>query len=357
LGGDEFTILVEDVADVDEITGVAERVVEALRAPVTLDGREIFVTASLGIALSAPRQTTADELLRNADLAMYRAKAGGKARWEIYDASLETRARERLDIETDLRRGLEQGEFRVHYQPIISLASGEIVEAEALLRWEHPRRGLVSPDAFIPIAEETGLIVPLGQWVLEQACLQARQWQALYPNQAPLVMSVNLSARQFQHPGLVADIQRAVRDSRLDPALLKLEITESVLMQDVDATVATLHALKALGIQLAIDDFGTGYSSLSYLKRFPIDTLKIDRSFVSGLGQDAQDTAIVRSVVNLAKTLNLSVTGEGIETAAQHAQLIQLGCDLGQGYLFARPVPPQAVDDLLRTSGHARFAA
>ena len=229
----------------------------------------------------------------------------------------------------------------------MSLAHGRIVELEALVRWQHPERGLVQPGAFIPIAEETGLIVPLGQWVLEQACQQARRWQDASPANKSLVMSVNLSARQFQHPTLVADIERAVRQSRLDPRSLKLEITESVVMQDVESTLATLHALKALGIQLAIDDFGTGYSSLTYLKRFPIDTLKIDRSFVDGLGQDAQDTAIVRSVVALAQTLNLSVTGEGVETVEQQTHLEELGCDLAQGFMFARPSPPELLDAVL----------
>jgi diguanylate cyclase (GGDEF)-like protein len=350
MGGDEFTVLVEDLTDVSEVAAVADRIVVALRAPIALDGREVFVSASLGIAMSTHQQTTADALLRNADLAMYRAKAGGKCRWEVYDERLEARARERLDIEMDLRRAIEREEFRVHYQPIVNLATGRVVEVEALVRWEHPVRGRVMPDAFIPIAEETGLIVPLGQWVLEQACHQAQRWHYRYPHLAQMVMSVNLSARQFQHPGLVADIERTERESHLDPGLLQLEITESVLMQDVDATVEILHALKSLGIQLAIDDFGTGYSSLSYLKRFPIDTLKIDRSFVSGLGEDAQDTAIVRSVVDLAKTLHLSVTGEGIETVAQQEQLTELGCDNGQGYLFARPAEASALEGMLRAS-------
>ena len=278
---------------------------------------------------------------------MYRAKTNGKARWELFDDTLEVQAMERLDVETDLRQALEREEFRVYYQPIVSLADGRIVELEALVRWQHPERGLVPPAAFIPIAEETGLIVPLGQWVLEQACQQARTWQATSAANTSLVMSVNLSARQFQHPTLVADIERAIRQAGLDPRTLKLEITESVVMQNVERTLETLYALKALGIQLAIDDFGTGYSSLTYLKRFPIDTLKIDRSFVDGLGQDAQDTAIVRSVVALAKTLNLSVTGEGVETAEQQLQLEALGCDLGQGFIFARPAPPELVDALL----------
>jgi diguanylate cyclase (GGDEF)-like protein len=348
LGGDEFTVLVEDVSDLDELTAVAERIAEALRLPVRLDGRQVVTSASIGLAVSGSRNKSAEALLRDADLAMYRAKAKGKARWELFDDTLEVQAMERLDVETDLRRALEREEFRVYYQPIVSLADGHIVELEALVRWQHPERGLVPPDAFIPVAEETGLIVPLGQWVLEQACRQARTWQdASSAGGTPLVMSVNLSARQFQQPTLLADIERAVRQSGLDPRTLKLEITESVVMQDVESTLTTLRALKALGIQLAIDDFGTGYSSLTYLKRFPLDTLKIDRSFVDGLGQDVQDTAIVRSVVALAKTLNLSVTGEGVETVEQRMHLKQLGCDLAQGYMFARPSPPELLDAML----------
>jgi len=347
LGGDEFTVLVEDVSGLDEVTAIAQRITEALATPITLEDRTVVVGASIGIALSTPRATNAEGLLRNADLAMYRAKSRGKARWHVYDASLETQAIERLDLEMDLRRAIERNELDVHYQPIVRLGDEHVVEVEALARWEHPVRGRIGPDVFIPVAEETGLIVPLGQWVLEQACAQVRRWHAVSP---ALVMSVNLSARQFQHPGLVDDIKRATTASGLDPRFLKLEITESVLMQDVDKTVETLRALKALGIQLAIDDFGTGYSSLSYLKRLPVDTLKIDRSFVSGLGQDAQDSAIVTSVVSLAKTLNLSITGEGIETTAQHARLTELGCDQGQGYLFARPAPAEEIDALLQMS-------
>jgi diguanylate cyclase (GGDEF)-like protein len=349
LGGDEFTILLEDVTRLDDVTAVADRLLLSLRQPITLHGRDVFVTASIGIALSAAVHSSPEALLRDADLALHHAKAGGKGRWEVYNDTLDTRAVERLDVEIDLRQALERGEFFLEYQPIVQLSTGAVVEVEALVRWNHPRRGVLAPDSFIPIAEETGLIVPLGQWVLEAACKQARDWHDRFPARPPVVMSVNLSARQFQHPDLVTEIEGAVRHSGLDPRCLKLEITESVLMRGVDATVETLHALKALDIQLAIDDFGTGYSSLSYLKRFPVDTLKIDRSFVDGLGQDQQDTAIVRSVVSLAKTLNLSVTGEGIETAAQHYQLVSLGCDLGQGFLLARPSPPAALEELFRT--------
>jgi EAL domain-containing protein (putative c-di-GMP-specific phosphodiesterase class I) len=251
---------------------------------------------------------------------------------------MERDAVERLELETDLRQGLERNEFRLVYQPILSLADGQIVEVEALVRWQHPTRGQISPAQFIPIAEETGLIEPIGLWVLEEACRQARVWQRLLPPDRSLVMSVNLSGRQFQDPRLVDQIRRILRETGLEPQALKLEITESVLMQDAESTAARMRALTDIGVRFAIDDFGTGYSSLSYLRRFPVDTLKIDRSFVEGLGTDAQALAIVRSIVALAKALNLSVTGEGVETAAQHAQLRELGCDRGQGYLFARPL-------------------
>ena len=347
LGGDEFTVLLEAVDREAEATAAAERIAEALHAPIHVAGRDVFIGASIGVALSAPHDAHTDTLLRNVDLAMYQAKAAGKARFAIFDARLEAQALERLELETDLRLALERDEFRLHYQAIQSLANGRIAEVEALLRWERPGHGLVSPATFIPVAEETGLIIPIGQWVLKEACRQARSWQVQYPSHPPLVISVNLSGRQFQHPDLVADIQRAVQAANLDPRTLKLEVTESVAMQDAEATVGTLRALKALGIQLAIDDFGTGYSSLAYLKRFPVDTLKIDRSFVDGVGQDAQDTAIVKSVVALAKTLHLQVTGEGIETPAQAAQLRALGCDCGQGYLFARPVPAAGLSSRL----------
>jgi EAL domain-containing protein (putative c-di-GMP-specific phosphodiesterase class I) len=263
---------------------------------------------------------------------------------------MDARARERLQTEIELRRALSQGELRVYYQPIVSLADRSISGVEALARWEHPRRGIVAPVDFIPIAEETGLIVPIGQWVLEQACLQVRKWRDHNPALRSLVVSVNLSARQFQTPDLVLEIMRAVTDAGLEPSALKLEITESTVMQDPEAAASTLRELKALGFQLAIDDFGTGYSSLSYLKRFPVDTLKIDRSFVDGLGADLQDTAIVRSVVDLAQALDVTVTGEGIETDAQEAELRALGCDGGQGFLFARPLPAAELEKLLAFS-------
>jgi diguanylate cyclase (GGDEF)-like protein len=344
VGGDEFTLLLEDISGLDHAIAAAERVAQAVRTPVVLDGQEIFPTASIGIALSSPGHTRADEILRSADLAMYQAKADGKDRHAVFDQVLQDRAAERLTMEADLRRALERGEIQVYYQPIVSLRDGQPVEYEALARWLHPERGLVSPAEFIPIAEQNGLIVPIGQCILEQACRQARAWQQLNPSAPDIVVSVNLSARQFQHPALLDDIRRAIDVAGLSPRCLKLEITESTVMQDAESAVATLHALKALGIKVAIDDFGTGYSSLGYLKQFPIDTLKIDRSFVNGLGQDAQDTAIVRSILALARSLGLSVTAEGIETVAQLEQLEHMGCDRGQGYLFSRPLPVDKLD-------------
>jgi EAL domain-containing protein (putative c-di-GMP-specific phosphodiesterase class I) len=278
---------------------------------------------------------------------MYHAKNDGKDRVAVFDRTMEARAVERMELETEMRIALDRAEFAVYYQPIFSLANQGITEFEALVRWQHPQRGLVLPDTFIPLAEETGLIVPLGQWVLDQACSQTRRWQVQYPSTPALGISVNLSGRQFQNPHLIEDIQQTLSRTGLDPHSLKLEITESVAMQDPDATAITLRALKALGVRLAIDDFGTGYSSLSYLKRFSVDTLKIDRSFVDGLGNDIQHTAIVQSVITLARALNLTTTGEGIETPSQQEHLRALGCDAGQGFLFARPIPAREIEELL----------
>jgi len=348
LGGDEFTMVLEEIGDASDALAAAERIRAAFISPFYLGERDVYVTTSLGVAVSRPGQESADDLLRNADVALYLSKTTGKARHTLFEASMGEIALERLELETDLRQALERREFRVVYQPIVSLSDGRVAEVEALVRWQHPTRGLILPARFISLAEETGLIVPIGSWVLEQACRQASIWQAQYPAETALVISVNLSACQFQQSDLlIADIRRILDVTGLDARSLKLELTESVLMQDADASLETMQALTSLGIRLAIDDFGTGYSSLSYLKRFPVDTLKIDRSFVAGLGQDAQDTAIVRSVVALAKTLSLNVTAEGIETSLQEGELRALGCELGQGYLFARPVSAGEVDLLL----------
>jgi diguanylate cyclase (GGDEF)-like protein/PAS domain S-box-containing protein len=349
LGGDEFAVLLEDIEGVNEATQVAERIAVALDAAFICEGREVFVTTSVGIAFSHAGLTSPEELVRDADIAMYHAKSKGKARYEIFDDRAQASAIDRLDLEIDLRAAMSKQEFRLHYQPVVDLATGRIVEIEALIRWEHRDRGLLPPSDFITLSEETGLIVPIGMWVLEEACRQVHAWQSAYETDPPLVLSVNLSARQFQQPSLVSDIAWLLQQTGLRPDCLKLEITESVVMHDAPATLARLYALKELGVKLAIDDFGTGYSSLSYLKRFPIDVLKIDQGFVRGLGGDADDTAIVRAIITVAKNLNLSVTAEGIETAEQVTLLRELGCDRGQGYYFARPL---AADPLASLFAH-----
>lgn len=356
LGGDEFTVLLEPLHYEAQAIAVADRILRALERPIPLDGRQTYASASIGIACAEGANTKPAELLRDADIALYRAKAAGKGRYVLFDAQLETTSLQQLDAETALRGALERGEFRVHYQPIVALENGAVVQLEALVRWCHPERGLVLPGDFIPLAEETGLIVPIGKWVVEEACRQVSMWQRQFGQQ--LGLSVNLSARQFQHPELVNDIKRALSSAGLAPRTLTLEITESVVMHDPEGAITTLQTLRGLGIQLAVDDFGTGYSSLSYLKRFPLDTLKIDRSFVDGLGKDGTDTAIVRSIIALGRALGLTIIAEGIETPAQRTQLMKMQCARGQGFLFARPLESEQLVQLLRSeSGAWRLAA
>jgi diguanylate cyclase (GGDEF)-like protein len=350
LGGDEFGFLLEDVADAETAETVALRIEAELSKPLSFEGREIFITASIGISLSSARIGMPEEMLRDADLAMYHAKAKGKARHELFDISMSAPAMDRMDLEMDLRSAISRHEFRLHYQPILRLDTGRITEVEALIRWQHEKRGLLQPESFIGLIEETGLIVPIGQWVLNEACRQARAWQLEFPSTPPLVMSVNLSAKQLQHPTLVQEIRQALSESGLDASCLKLEITESVVMQDAAATLAKLKELRELGIRFAIDDFGTGYSSLGYLKSFPVDTLKIDQSFVQGLSNQGNDNAIVRAVVTVAKTLNMDVTAEGVETDHQRLELKALGCDRAQGFLFAAPAEAGDVGPLLAIS-------
>ena len=350
LGGDEFVVILELVTNDEDALCVAKLVSERFSHPFDLEGRAVVVTASIGIAISETGSGEAGTMLRDADVAMYRAKKDGRAHYVLFTPSMQIDTLARLELENDLRHALEHQELRVFYQPIVLLESGDFLEVEALVRWEHPTRGLMAPGEFIPLAEETGLIIPLGQWVLEQACLQVAQWNAHFPASSQLTLSVNLSPRQFQTPSLVEDVARALRNARLPASRLKLEITEGVIMRDVEATIETLWSLKDLGIQLAIDDFGTGYSSLSYLKRLPIDVLKIDRSFVSGIGHSQEDTSIVHAIMALAKSLNLQVTGEGIETPEQAALLGKWGCDRGQGYLFSRPLDSQKAGALLGQS-------
>lgn len=350
LGGDEFGILLEGVNDESRATRVAERIASALRGAFTFDGREVFITASIGIALSPSPQSQPEEILRDADLAMYHAKAQGKVQFAVFDASMNAAAVERLNLEMDLRSALDRREFRLYYQPVVELSTGRVREMEALIRWEHRQRGLLLPGDFIGLTEETGLILPIGRWVLAEACQQARQWQTDFPAEPPLVMSVNLSARQVQQENLVEEIAEILRESGLEPSHLKLEITENVVMNDAPATLAKLHALRDLGVRLAIDDFGTGYSSLNYLKRFPVETLKIDRSFVKGIGRRGEDTAIVQAVITVAKSLDVNVTAEGIETEEQLTRLQALGCDRGQGYYFARPLAADRTHALITNS-------
>ena len=343
-------MLVEDVVGEDDAIVVAERVLESLRVPFTVSGQPLFVTASIGIALSGPTADQPNSLLRNADLAMHQAKGRGKGCWMLFAPELNKAALERLALETALRGALDRDELYVMYQPIVDLETGEIREVEALIRWNSPEHGQISPGRFIPVAEETGLILQIGPWVLREACRQVVYWNTQRPGDA-LVVSVNVSGRQLQEPALVETVAEALRDTGLDASCLKLELTESVVMEDAEQTIETLGQLKALGVQLAIDDFGTGYSSLSYLKCFPVDVLKVDRSFVDGLATSQQDAAIVQGIIALAQSLGLTVTGEGIETEEQAAYLTRLGCDLAQGYYFSRPLTVAQFEALLTGPG------
>jgi EAL domain-containing protein (putative c-di-GMP-specific phosphodiesterase class I) len=349
VGGDEFGIIFDPVTDAAEAGSIADRIVDELRAPFPLNGREWFVSASMGIALARPGRATPDELLREAEIAMVRAKGDSTQRHALFEPSMSAQTMERVELESDLRSALERGELRVHYQPIVTLESTEIVGFEALVRWQHPTRGLVPPLAFIPLAEETGLIVPVGKWVLETACRQAAKWHAsrMDPSATALFVSVNLSAREFSQTDLVEHVAAILAATGLEASALELEITESVLMDQTESGIRTLHRLRALGVRLVLDDFGTGYSSLSYLKHLPLDTIKIDRSFVAGIEEKA-DRSIVEAVVALAHGLGIGVVAEGIETERQAERLLELGCDLGQGYLFSRPVPAAKTARLLR---------
>ena len=345
-GGDEFAILLSGMSDATDAVRVAQRIQDELMKPFVLDKNSAFASSSIGIALSSTGYDRPEDILRDADTAMYRAKENGKARYEVFDHGMHARAVSRLQLESDLRQAVEQKEFCVYYQPIISLQTGRLAGFEALVRWNHPRRGLVSPADFIPVAEETGLIVPIGEWVLQEACKHIRDCQLAFPSHRSLSLSVNLSARQVAQADLLDRIQEALSVSKLNPHCLKLEITESVVMENAEAATLMFKQLRALGVQLSIDDFGTGYSSLSYLHRFPLNYLKIDRSFVTHLTKD-NDNAIVRTISTLARNLGMEVIAEGIETEEQYQQLKMLGCEYGQGYLFSHPVHSEGVLHLL----------
>ena len=346
LGGDEFAVLLDDLKDPGDATRIAERMQEILHTPLPSDSSEVVVTASIGIAFGGAGLEGHEELLRNADLAMYRAKAGGKARFEVFDAGSRATERARRELENDLRRALERGELRVHYQPIVTSSDGRIVAFEALARWAHPQRGLLNAASFIPLAEESGAISALGRWVLREALAQLRTWQRDYPADPPLAVSVNLSPREVLQARLPANVAEALRDAGVSAESLALEITESLFIDTGDAALATLRELAALGVRLHLDDFGVGFSSLSYLHRFPISAIKIDRYFISRL-EAAECEEIVRSVVDLSKRLGMDTIAEGAESDAQGDRLRAMGCRLLQGYACARPVPPREAELLL----------
>ncbi|HYM16046.1 MAG TPA: EAL domain-containing protein [Dehalococcoidia bacterium] len=350
LGGDEFAVLLEDVVDAEDATTVAQRIFDTLRAPFALEGKELTVRASIGIAVSETRgaDAKAEALLRDADVAMYVAKSHGKGRYEVFEPDMQIAMVERLALLSDLQRAFERDEYVVHYQPMVLLRSGQLIGVEALVRWRHPTRGLLPPGDFIPLAEESGVILELGLWVLREACRQAAAWQAMYACDPPWTISVNVSVKQLQHPSFVADVAEVLRTSGIDPRTLVLEITESVMMQDAVATMDLLGRIKSLGVRLAIDDFGTGYSSLSYLRQFPFDLLKIDKSFIDDVGAPVQHKELTKAIIELGKTLDLELVAEGIERPEQLSRLQTLDCELGQGFYFAEPLEAAEVEELLR---------
>ncbi len=350
-GGDEFGILIDRLADEEEAAAIADRVAASFAQPFSIDGVEHFVTASIGIAVARPadqRGASAEMLIRDADAAMYRAKEGGRARCVLFDAAMRASAMRRLEIERELRHALERDELALHYQPVVSLRSGEISGLEALVRWQHPERGLLDPAEFVSIAEDSGLIEPIGRWVQERACRQILEWHEQRPDARPFDVAVNLSARQVAHRDLPATVAEIIARTGIDPIHLRLEITESVLVEESASAIASLEALNEIGVRLVLDDFGTGYSSLAYLNRFPFHALKIDRSFVDALGIEQERTAIVEAIIGMARALSLEVIAEGVENEVQLAELRRLGCDYAQGHLFHAAMPGAKVSRLLR---------
>jgi len=352
LGGDEFTVLLDDIKDISDATHVAERIQKELSAPFDVGGQELFTSSSIGIACSSTGYQRPEDVLRDADTAMYRAKAHGRARHALFDTAMHAHVLRQLQLEAELRRAVERDEMFVQYQPIVALNGGHVSGVEALARWRSTERGLVEPSEFIPVAEETGLIQPLGRWVLREACREANEWRTRGELESPCALSVNLSSKQLSQPDLAAIIAEVLADTELPAELLQLEITESAILDHPQAAAATLERLKQLGVRLSIDDFGTGYSSLSYLQRFPIDALKIDRSFVQHLGVeraiDGDDARIVRAIVMIGRNLGKQVIAEGVETAGQLQLLREVGCDFAQGYFFSRPLDGAACRNLLR---------
>jgi diguanylate cyclase (GGDEF)-like protein/PAS domain S-box-containing protein len=351
-GGDEFAVLIEELHDPSDAIRVAERVQQRLAIPFDSNGQEIVLSVSIGIAFGNNGGMKAQDLLRDAEIAMYRAKSSGKARCEVFDHAMHEGAIKRLQLETDLRKAVELNQFRVYYQPIVSLRNGQIVGFETLSRWQRPE-SLVMPGEFIAVADETGIILAINRQLLYEACQQLRSWQGLFPSDPPLTVNVNITSKQFAKPDLASQIRNTLQETGLDPGCLNLEITETIAMGDADRSVVVLTELKALGVHLDIDDFGTGYSSLSRLQRFPVDTLKIDRSFVSRMDTDVETREIVRIIVMLAHGLRLKVVAEGVETEAQAEMLKDIGCELAQGYLYSKPVPAEIIEQLLSNATNA----
>jgi diguanylate cyclase (GGDEF)-like protein len=346
LGGDEFVVILEETEEGDDIERIARNLLSVLGLPMQLSGHECHTTASIGIAMYPSDGSDVQTLTKNADMAMYLAKEDGKNGFRFFTKAVKTQSIERLTLETALRRALERNQFALHYQPKVDTASGQITGVEALLRWTHPELGVLPPMQFIPLAEETGLIVPIGRWILKEACAQNMAWQRR--GLRPVSMAVNLSPRQFVDERLLQDIDDALAASGMSPVLLQLEVTESMVMRNVSRAIKVLDAIQSRGIRLAIDDFGTGYSSMSLMKQFPIDTIKIDRSFVRDLPKDSEDQAIAQAIISMGKALGMTVVAEGVETAAQETFLRDHACDEMQGFLFSEPVPAQQLADLLR---------
>jgi diguanylate cyclase (GGDEF)-like protein/PAS domain S-box-containing protein len=357
IGGDEFAILIEELHDVSDAIRVAQRILKRLEPPHDLDGVDVYTAASIGIATTSKEYNSADEVLRDADIAMFRAKTIGGSRFEVFDAAKHSQGIRRLQLESELRRALEQHEFEVFYQPIVTLHNSKIESVEALIRWHHKEHGLIPPHEFIGIAEDTGVIILIGRWVLREACEKLHSLQEMYPDSAPKTVSVNLSAKEFAQPDLVEYVRRVLEETKLDPKSLRLEITESVAMTDVEHVSQLLTQLKEIGVRISIDDFGTGYSSLSYLRKFPIDTLKIDRSFVTAMDDNEESREIVRTIMTLANHLNMDVVAEGTETSTQIDELKNMACKYAQGFLFSQPLDGKALAETLARGGIQELAA
>jgi diguanylate cyclase (GGDEF)-like protein len=348
LGGDEFALLLADINHSGDATGIADRILKKLESPFRVSDQEVYATASIGIAINMSGYDRPEDLLRDADIALYRAKSLGRGRRMVFDMAIHAQAIARLELESDLSRAIENDELLLVFQPIVSLDSGQVMAFEALIRWDHPKQGILLPKDFISIAEETGLILPIGDWVLRRATGQLRKWLDLDPHERSLKIHINLSGKRFGRPGLRREIESILNENGLEPRHLTLELSESVLMEDAEKAIDICHQLEALGVRVCIDDFGTGYSSLSHLHRFPTAALKIDRSFISPIGADGGNLELVRAIIALADNLRMEIIAEGIETPEQLVQLQILGCKTGQGYLFAGPLGPDAATELIQ---------